>query len=184
VERRAAPVPAPGTVWSEWPARPGRRRRLPVALVAAAVAAVLGLGAWNVTVEAARQQAEATAAQEGRIIDALTAPGQATVAPVDGSDGHEVAAVVARRGAAQVVTWGLRRNDAAATTYVLWGVQQQNTPVALGTFDVVTSGIDLRTVGAARTGLDGYGAYAISLEQGRRAPQTPTRIVATGQVAG
>jgi anti-sigma-K factor RskA len=184
VERRAAPVPAPGTVWSEWPTRPGRRRRLPVALVAAAVAAVLGLGAWNVTVEAARQQAEATAAQEGRIIDALTAPGQATVAPVDGSDGHEVAAVVARRGAAQVVTWGLRRNDAAATTYVLWGVQQQNTPVALGTFDVVTSGIDLRTVGAARTGLDGYGAYAISLEQGRRAPQTPTRIVATGQVAG
>jgi hypothetical protein len=61
---------------------------------------------------------------------------------------------------------------------------QQTTPVALGTFDVVTSGIDLRAVGADRTGLDGYSAYAISLEQGRRAPQAPTRIVATGQVSG
>ena len=48
----------------------------------------------------------------------------------------------------------------------------------------VATGIDLRTVGAGRTGPDDYRAYAISLEQGRRAPQAPTRVVATGQVPG
>jgi hypothetical protein len=52
----------------------------------------------------------------------------------------------------------------------------------LGTFDVVTAGTDLRTVGSTTTALDGYPAYALSLEPGRQAPSSPTDIVATGQV--
>jgi hypothetical protein len=109
-------------------------------------------------------------------------PGQATIAPVSGADGHPVATVVARRGQAQVVTWGLSENDRAHTTYVLWGVQDGR-PVALGTFDVVTRDMDLRSVGSDRTGLDGYPVYGISLEPGRAAPAGPSRIVATGQVS-
>ena len=60
---------------------------------------------------------------------------------------------------------------------------QNGTPVALGTFDVVSPDMDLRTVGSDRTGLDGYSAYGISLERGRAAPPLPSRIVATGQVS-
>jgi anti-sigma-K factor RskA len=139
---------------------PSWRRRLPVALAAAAVAAIVA---------------------ENQIVQSLMTPGQATIAPVNNPDGHAVATVVARQGQAQVVTWGLSENDRAADTYVLWGMQD-GTPVALGTFDVVSRDMDLRSVGSDRTGLDGYQAYGISLERGRKAPLAPSRIVALGQV--
>ena len=161
---------------------PGWRRRLPVALAAAAVAAIVALVTWNVTLEAARQRAQATAAAENQIVQSLMTPGQATIDPVSDGDGHQVATVVARQGQAQVVTWGLSENDRAADTYVLWGMQD-GTPVALGTFDVVSRDMDLRSVGSDRTGLDGYQAYGISLEPGRKAPLAPSRIVAQGQVS-
>jgi hypothetical protein len=152
-----------------------------VALAAAAVAALVALVAWNVSLERARQQDQAAVAAQRQIVQALISPGQATIAPVSNADGRTVATVVARQGQAQVVTWGLAENDRTGTTYVLWGVQD-GSPVALGTFDVVSHGMDLRTVGSDRTGLDAYTAYGISLEPGRRAPAAPSRIVATGQV--
>jgi hypothetical protein len=114
-------------------------------------------------------------------VDSLLTPGQATIAPVSDHAGHAVATVVARHGQVQVVTWGLSRNDPDATTYVVWGMRE-GTPVAVGTFDVVQTGMDMRTVGSDRTGLDGYTGYAISLEHGRKAPSKPTDIVANGQV--
>jgi hypothetical protein len=58
----------------------------------------------------------------------------------------------------------------------------QGSPVALGTFDVVSPGLDLRTVGSTETGLDEFATYAISKEPGRQAPATPSAIVANGQV--
>ena len=159
----------------------GWRRRLPYALPAAAAAVILGLGAWNVVLNSSREEARATATQAEHVVDALLAPGQATIAPVSDSDGHSVATVVARHGQVQVVTWGLAENNPSATTYVVWGMRE-GTPVALGTFDVVQSGMDLRTVGSDHTGLDGFSGYAISMEPGRKAPSTPTGIVANGQV--
>jgi hypothetical protein len=135
-----------------------------------------------VSLQHARQQEQAAAAAEHSIVQSLMAPGKATVAPVSDADGHPVATVVARQGQAQVVTWGLSENDRVRSTYVLWGMQD-GTPVALGTFDVVSRDMDLRTVGSDRTGLDGYRAYGISLEPGRTAPAAPSRIVATGQVS-
>jgi len=89
--------------------------------------------------------------------------------------------VVARDGQAQVVTDGMGVNDTAATTYVLWGMTE-GSPVALGTFDVTSPGMDLQTVGSDATGLDDYSAYGISIEPGRQAPSSPTDIVANGQV--
>jgi anti-sigma-K factor RskA len=167
---------------SRGPSGPGWRRRLPVALAAAAVAAIVALVTWNVSLEAARQREQATAAAEDQIVQSLMVPGHSTVAPVNDADGHSVATVVARQGQAQVVTWGLSENDRTATTYVLWGMQD-GTPVALGTFDVVSHDMDLRGVGSDRTGLDDYQAYGISLERGRKAPLAPSRIVALGQVS-
>lgn len=157
------------------------RRRLPVLVGAAAAAVILGLGAWNVVLNASREQAQATAAEQSHIVDSLLTPGKATIAPVSDHGGHAVATVVARHGQIQVVTWGLSENDPGATTYVVWGMQQ-GSPVALGTFDVVQTGMDMRTVGSDHTGLNDYSGYAISIEHGRKAPPKPTDIVANGEV--
>ncbi|KGH44558.1 anti-sigma factor [Modestobacter caceresii] len=161
--------------------RPAWRRVLPTALVAAAVAAVLALGAWNVALTSARDEAVAAAAEQARMLDALLEPGQATIAPLSQEGGEDVATVVARDGRLQVVADGLPVNDPGDDTYVVWGLPD-GSPVAIGTFDVVTSEMDLRTVGSAQTGLDEYPAYGISIEPGRQAPSAPTDIVATGQV--
>jgi hypothetical protein len=154
---------------------------LPNALVAAAVAAILALGTWSVVLSDARDDARAQAAQQSEIVQALLSPGQATIAPLDDSSGRAVATVIARNGQAQVVTAGLPLNDTRAQTYVLWGVRG-TTPVPLGTFDVVDRATDLRTVGSDSTGLADYTAYAVSIEPGRQAPPTPSKIVANGQV--
>ncbi len=155
------------------------RRVLPNALVAAAVAAVLGLGTWNVVLSDARDDAVATASEQARVVQSLLEPGTATIAPLAAEDGGQVATVVARDSHVQVVTQGLPVNDAESQTYVVWGMTAED-PVPLGTFDVVRSRIDVRTVGSASTGLDDYGAYAISIEPGREAPSSPTEVVASG----
>jgi hypothetical protein len=160
--------------------RPAWRRVLPTALVAAAVAAVLSLGAWTVAVIDDRDAAQATAAEQERMLEGLLAPGRATIAPVS-HDGHAVATVVAREHGAQVVATGLPVNDRHDSTYVVWGMVD-GLPQALGTFDVVTPQMDLRPVGSSATGLDDYSEYAISIEPGRQAPSFPTEVVGKGQV--
>jgi hypothetical protein len=93
--------------------------------------------------------------------------------------------VVARSGELQVITHGLSVNEAATTSYVVWGLGGDE-PEALGTFDVGRSQMDLLTVGSRATGLDGldsYAEYAISLEPGQEAPSRPTVVVAKGEVA-
>jgi anti-sigma-K factor RskA len=190
VPRRAAvPARAPGVPPNRPPApvagereedpRPAWRRMLPQALVAAAAAAVLGLGAWNVVLDDARDEAVASAAEQARIVDSLLEPGTANVTPLT-HDGDRVATVVARDAQVQVVTQGLDLNDRDAQTYVVWGVTDDDDPVALGTFDVVRSQTDVRTVGSTSTGLDDYSGYAISIEPGREAPAEPSDVVATG----
>ncbi|MGY1743388.1 MULTISPECIES: anti-sigma factor domain-containing protein [unclassified Blastococcus] len=158
--------------------RPAWRRVLPNALVAAAVAAILGLGTWTVVLNDARDEAVAGAAEQAAVLESLLEPGTATIAPLSG-DGGQVATVVAREAQVQVVTQGLPVNDRTAETYVVWGMTGTS-PVPLGTFDVVRSRTDVRTVGSTTTGLDGYDGYAISLEPGREAPSEPTEVVASG----
>jgi hypothetical protein len=157
------------------------RRVLPSALIAAAVAAILGLATWSVVLGDARDRADATAAEQSQIMNALLQPGQATIAPMADKGGHSVATVVARDGKVQVVTHGLSMNDTASSIYVVWGMRD-DAPVPLGTFDVVRPQMDLRTVGSEVTGLGEYAAYAISIESGRRAPRQPSDVVANGQV--
>jgi len=195
VPARPAPQPAPapvggsrfGNLRAPMPARsvdprPAWRRVLPTALVAAAVAAVLSLGAWNVVVTGDRDAAQATATEQAQMLDALLEPGRATIAPARTEDGRAVATIVARDGEVQVVANGLPVNDSHDHTYVVWGMED-GMPKALGTFDVVTAQMDLRTVGSTGTGLDEYSAYGISIEPGRQAPSYPTDIVAQGEVA-
>jgi hypothetical protein len=164
--------------------RPVWRRRLPAALVAAAVAAIVGLGAWNVVLARSQANLQSTVAAQSQIMNALLSPGQAAVAPladVTTKNGRTVATVVARGNVADVVANGLPVNDPADSTYVLWGMRG-NQPIPLGTFDVVQSRLDLRTVGSGQSGLDRYTTFGISLEHGSQAPSKPTKMVALGQV--
>jgi anti-sigma factor RsiW len=161
-------------------ALPRWRRALPVALAAAALAAIVGLGLWTVVLSSDREELESTVARQSSVMADLLTPGRATVAPLS-DDGRPMATVVARDGELTVVTQGLPANEADETTYVVWGLEGTEA-TALGTFDVNGSQMELQTVGSGLTGLDDYGAFGISLEPGQEAPPAPTDVVATGQV--
>ena len=163
--------------------RPLWRRALPTALVAAAFAAIIGLGVWNVFLAASQEQLRETVAAQEEVMDALLSPGNATVAPLQGvrDGGRTVATLVMRSDELQVVSSGLSVNDADETNYVLWGMGEGD-PIALGTFDVSRSQMDVLTVGSPSTGFDGFPMYGISLEPGQEAPSVPTDVVATGEV--
>jgi len=178
VHRPAAPLPAPVVALPE--PRSVRRRILPLALVAAAVAAVLGLGVWNVGLRSDRAELTATMAGQQEVVDALLVPGRATVAPLT-HGGRQIATVVARADELQVVPQALAANDVDDSTYVVWGMGE-GAPLPLGTFDVEGSQMVVRTVGSGLTGLDEFSMYGISIEPGREAPSEPTEVVATGQV--
>jgi anti-sigma-K factor RskA len=163
------------------PARSPLRRRLPsLALVAAAVLVILGLGIWNVFLADSRDDLNATVAQQEDIVNALLTPGVATVSALSTPDGEAVATVVARSDRVDVVVHGLSANDTDSQTYVLWGLDG-DTATALGPFDVTGSQVELETVGSGGTGLDDYSGYGISIEPGREPPPAPTDIVATGE---
>jgi hypothetical protein len=148
--------------------------------VAAAVAAIVGLGLWNVFLATSEERLRETVASQEEVMEVLMAPGQATVVPLQ-DDGRTVATVVARNDGMQVVTSGLAVNQPETTSYVLWGMGKGD-PIALDTFDVSRSQIDVRSVGSASTDLDGFPQYGISLEPGQEAPSSPTAVVATGEV--
>ena len=156
------------------------RRVLPNALVAAAVAALLALGTWNVVLSSAREEARAAAAEQAELVDALLTPGQATIAPLT-ADGATLATVVARAGQVQVVSQRLAPNDVRAQTYVVWGIGA-GAPTPLGTFDVTSPQPTLRTLGSGVSGRDTFTGYAVSLEPGRSAPPEPGEVVASGEV--
>ena len=171
----AAPSVSPTAVPSVAPAGvPVPRRRWTSVLVAAAVAAVVGLGGWTVVLMGDRNEARDAAAAEAALVEQLLRPGPATVVPVtDG--GRTVATLLARDDGVQVVSHALEPNDPDAETYVLWGLEQ-GTPKALGTFDVAGSGLELRTLEVE--GADSFPSYGISVEPGQRAPEAPSDVVA------
>lgn len=176
---RPAATGFPGYRPVEPPVERPRRRSPLLVLAAAAVAAIVGLGVWNVFLADARSDLEATLAQQERIVDALLTPGETTVAALSADDGRAVATVVARSDRVDVISYGLAVNDRENQTYVLWGIDGSG-PTAIDTFDVERSQMTLQTVGSGSTGLDGFPSYGISLEPGREAPPEPTDIVAMG----
>jgi len=150
---------------------------------AAAVLAIAGLGVWNVSLQTDRDAATSVAAERGEILQDLASAGEVSMTPLRDGDGRAVATLV--RGSAQtmVMTNGLRVNDSSDQIYVLWGLNEVGEPRPLGTFDVVSGELDMRTVGSTNSGIDTFNGYAVTLESGRRAPVAPTLpMVATGQV--
>jgi anti-sigma-K factor RskA len=172
---RLAPAAVPTASVPPVPAGvPVPRRRWTTVLVAAAFAAVVGLGGWTVALMGDRNEARDTAAAETAMVEELLRPGPANVVPVT-DDGRTVATLLTRDDGVQVVSHALEPNDQDAETYVLWGLDQ-GTPKALGEFDVDGTGLELRTLEV--DGADDFPSYGISVEPGRVAPGAPTDVVA------
>ncbi|MDN5747932.1 MAG: anti-sigma factor [Pseudonocardia sp.] len=163
-----------------WTGSRGRR------LVAAslAVVAVLSVGGLVVRTTQLEQQRDAETAQAqglSELIGQLGEPGSRHALLTDSDTGAIVAAVLVSDGERQVYSVGLPANP-ADSTYVAWGQNPGADPVPLGAFDVDAADQGMRTIGStAEAGK--FTGYAISLEPGRVPPASPTRVVASGQVA-
>jgi anti-sigma-K factor RskA len=179
-----APIPGPADGAAADPVPRPRfssvRERGWMLALAAAVAGVVGLGIWNVSLSTARDRAVETAAEQQAVVEELLQPGAEVVARMDDASGP-VATVVVRDGDVHVVSQALAVND-DAETYVLWGLRGGSDPKAIGTFDVVSSRLDVNDVKSAGTGSDAFDGYAVSIEPGRRPPPAPSRVLASGQV--
>ncbi|MGI8627494.1 MAG: anti-sigma factor domain-containing protein [Geodermatophilaceae bacterium] len=150
---------------------------------AAAVLAIGGLGIWNLSLQNDRDNATSVAVERGEILQELAAAGEVSMTPLRDGDGHAVATLVRGSSQTMVMTNGLRVNDSSEQIYVLWGLKEVGEPKPLGTFDVVTGELDMRTVGSTNSGIDTFNGYAVTLESGREAPAAPTLPpVASGQV--
>lgn len=169
------------------PLAPRRRRSgrwLAAAAVVLVAAAIGGLVAANQSLRAERNAAEAAAAAADRnapVIDMLgdaSRPG-VTHATLADPSGALVGLVVNDGTNPRVLTTGLPANP-SDEIYVLWGLAD-GTPRALATFDVTGAAPTVRSVPSSTEAVP-YAGFAVSIEPGRAAPASPTRIVASGQV--
>ena len=163
--------------------RSARRRRIGL-LVATVVVAVIGIAGISLRqFGGARQEqaARANADDAQRILAQLDVPG-ARHAVLNSPSGQAAAGLLLYDGQIQLASVALPVNNADHTTYVLWEMSGDR-PAAVGTFDVHPGDHGLHPVGAQPPQADPSTSYAISIENGRRAPDLPGLVVATGQVA-
>ena len=163
--------------------RSARRRRhgVLVATVVLAVVGIVGITIRQFGGAQQQQQAQAHAAEARRVLAELEQPG-GKHAVLNALSGEPIAGVLLSGGQRQVASVSLRPNNTARTTYVLWGIGEGR-PVPVGTFDVALGDHSLHPVGNPLPAGDPFRGYAISVENGRGAPQSPGMVVATGQVA-
>jgi hypothetical protein len=174
--QRTDPRPTP----TRWLSRRGRQLTA-AALAVVAVVAIGGLAIRNAQLQQQRDAEAARAQGVTELLGELARPGTRH-ALLSTDDGATVAAVLVEDGQRQIYTVGMPANEADSTTYVLWGVPAGAAPQALGTFDVTGTDVGTRAVGSGGEA-DRFTAYAISLEEGRAAPASPSAVMAQGQVA-
>ncbi|MDT7677596.1 MAG: hypothetical protein QOD82_5498 [Pseudonocardiales bacterium] len=188
-QRSAGWNPVRPTVRSDAPERAeerrqsARRRRFGV-LAATVLLALIGIGGIAVRQLGGAEQQQAAQARSGeaqRVLSQLDQPGSRH-AVLDAPNGQPVAAVLVSQGQRQVVSVSLPPNNAEHTTYVLWGIGDGK-PVPIGAFDLGAGDQSMHPVGGTLAPPDPFSSYAISIENGRRAPDSPGLVVATGQVA-
>jgi len=185
------PVEEPGHAGeSPPPGRPGRPvapvrwLRVPrsAAMSMAAAIVLIALLSWNVVLHNRAGDAQRVAAQRRDVIAKMA--GSSTRAALLDSSSRTVGYVQQRGVDVQVVADGMPVNDRKKTTYVLWAVQGSGRPpVAVGTFDVVRSAVDVRPVDG-QAPYAGFSAFAVSKESGRAVPDRPSQVVATGLATG
>ncbi|MDF2975432.1 MAG: putative transrane anti-sigma factor [Actinomycetospora sp.] len=162
-----------------------RRRRatrwLAVAAAALVLVAVGGLAAATQSLRSERDAAAAQAQRDAVVVDVLRDAGTPGVVHATLADpqGALVGLVVDDGSGPRVLTTGLSAN-APDEVYVLWGIAAAS-PRPLGTFDVAGQAPSVHSVPSSPEAVP-YAGFAVSLEPGRTAPASPTRVVASGQV--
>ncbi|MEQ3550222.1 anti-sigma factor [Pseudonocardia nematodicida] len=165
--------------------RTGRWARSGRVLVAGVLALAVIAGGGVLAGQYRDMQAErdvgvAQAQQMHDVLLALSRPGSehAWLAPDPGM--QPVAAVIVADGQPEVVPLELSPNRTDDQTYVLWGLNGDNPPTPVGTFDVLAGAPGPLPVASLESGT--FGQYAVSLERGREAPSAPSAVIAAGQV--
>ncbi|MGH3779956.1 MAG: anti-sigma factor domain-containing protein [Pseudonocardiaceae bacterium] len=157
-----------------------RARELAAAAAMILVAASVVLGVRVVQLNGELNQAQGQVTGMSEAIQSAADNGSIRV-PLVAKDGRAVGMVLANRDQVAVVATRLPSNQ-DDHTYVLWGLTG-GAPVALTAFDVAREAPGPHPV-PSTSGPASFTGYAVSLEPGRRAPATPTDIVASGQVPG
>lgn len=160
--------------------RPGRfalrGRRLVAA--AATIAVLAGGGVVIGYTQQVRSEREATIFD---MVARYDRPGMTHAFLAEAPNTQPVAAVMVEGDQRMVINMGLRPNPVEQQTYVLWGVAGDDAaPRAVGTFDVSAASGDPISVPSPPEG--SFAMYAVSLEQGRRAPESPSAVLAIGHV--
>jgi hypothetical protein len=158
-----------------------RARELAAAAAVILVAAGVVLGVQVVQLNGELNQAQHQVTGMSEAIQSAADPRSIRV-PLVAKDGRAVGMVLANRDQVAVVATRLPSTH-EDQTYVLWGLSGGGAPVALTAFDITREAPGPHSVPSAR-GPGSFTGYAVSLEPGRRAPATPTDVVASGQVSG
>lgn len=163
--------------------RARRRRRLPVAPtgiaaragVAAAAALVLGLGAWNVSLQRDVQEQGEWSGKLAQTVRALESPGTQSV-PLASEDGRVLAVAVVQDDGMSLVVDGLLPNT-GDTTYVLWGKSRFGDVRAVGAFDVGRPGLDVVHGMQLGQSVGEVTSFMVTQEQGETPPPVTTQPV-------
>ncbi len=150
--------------------RPSRAQVLVAAAASISIAGLLGLGAWNLTLQRDNvergQQSEALRSAVSAIVDA---PDRRDVGLPNAAGDVEAVAVM-HDNTVNLVVDGLAPNNTVTSTYVLWGQANGGHEIALATFDVGPEVKALPPV-ALPVGLQpAPHLFAVTLENGRTAP--------------
>jgi hypothetical protein len=162
------------------PLGPRRRRWITRTAVAAGVALLAALGAWNVQLRSDQDDLQRVVAQRDELVQRLTAAGPAEIAIIQVPGTRErTATVVVKDGRVGLITEKLTRRPGDGT-YWLWSMRdpEDPSPVPLAGFNVPETrfsscnieppaGADLRT-------------FAISEELGLQRPARPGKVVGLG----
>ncbi len=158
------------------------RRRLGTAAIAAMLALIVALVAWNVKLHSDQDQLRDVVAQRDELVARLTEAGPARISIIRGPEGTggRSATVVVKQGRIGLITETLPPQS-SDRTYWLWSLRDRRdpSPVPLANFAVPESRLSACNI-EPPAGVDPDRAFAISSEPASVPPTTPTHVVAYG----
>lgn len=155
--------------------RPGPKRWLSAAAVAAAAVVVAG-GVWA---GLGRSSGSAPAP-----LAACVQAHQCTEVTLTAAHGHKtVGRLIIKNGTVWMLPGDMAADNVSRQIYVLWQITGSHTPLSVGSFDVRAGGHGPVRVGKLATPFRSTWAFAVSLEHGRSIPAQPSRPVALGEVS-
>ena len=151
---------------------------------AAALALIVGLGAWNLTLRTTAPPST-LADQRAQVLALMEDPATQRVPLVSTEPGTDAGrgAVVLHDGHAWLVVDGLAPNDRASSTYVLWGAHSSGGVTGVAPFDVVGHTTEVIDVGPGERHLGDPGRVRRHPGVGPRHPVQALAAARLGQPA-